>query len=1150
MPDAPLDPPAIAMTSDVQPGLLVLHGNRPELLRDALFEWIQRQPLAPLEEEVFLVQSNGVAEWLKMALARRQGVAAATRVELPARFLWRAFRQALGRDAVPSQSPLDKTALTWRLMAMLPGRLHLDVFEPLARFLGDGDVVRRLQLCERLADLFDQYQVYRGDWLDAWAAQRDVLPAPGRPASPVPPDQRWQPALWRELLAHLSDHERQAIRPELHRRFVQAMHRGTPPVQALPRRVVLFGMSHVPLQAIEALSALSSRCQVLLAVPNPCRFHWADILDGREWLALQQRRHPHRNGRDLASVPLTDMHLHAHPLLAAWGRQGGDFIRQLDAFDDASVARERFAMPRIDLFDDGDGHTLLQQVQARIRDLVPLAEHVGQPLPTDDTSIVFHVAHGPQREVEVLHDQLLALLADGASPPLQPRDIVVMVPDIDKFAPAIRAVFGQYGRGDARFIPFDIADVSERGTNPLVLAVDWLLRLPQERCRLNDVRDLLDVPAVAHRFGIVDADLPLLTTWIAGAGVRWGLHGEQREGLGLGACGEQNTWLFGLRRMLLGYASGMVAGNVPFDGIEPYAEVGGLDASLAGSLAALVDALAAWWRQGVAPASPAQWAVRLRAVLAALVKPTDEGERITLAALDDALRRWLESCDAAGFAEAVPLAAVREAWLGALDEPGLGRRFLGGGVTFCTLMPMRSIPFEVVCLLGMNDGDFPRANARSDFDLMALPGQTRPGDRSRRNDDRQLMLEAVLSARRTLYVSWTGRNARDNSELPPSVLVSQLRDYLAAGWGRDATVRRTTVHPLQPFSRRYFEGSATLFTHVREWRAAHGGDAPGTGRFTPVPFEPAAALTVEPLAAFLRNPVRVFFRQRLGVVFADGDAASEDTEAFDVTGLDEHQLVSELISGHDLAEGEPARVVAARVEALARAGRLPIGAPGERHQAALVAEVVPMLTQWQSMRARFPDAAPKQPLRHVTGDLVLDDWLDTLRTDGVHTVSIELVPNRLLAPKSVEVRPDRLLAAWVRLLAAGACGLGTGGVLVGRDATLWLEPLPQAEATVHLDELMGAWRAGMSEPLPLALQAGLALAGGSAKVADAYEGGGRTRGDVDEPCMGRAYPDFEHLAEDGRFESLAQQLYGPLLRWMQTSVQVVPHAAATEDADV
>jgi len=309
------------------------------------------------------------------------------------------------------------------------------------------------------------------------------------------------------------------------------------------------------------------------------------------------------------------------------------------------------------------------------------------------------------------------------------------------------------------------------------------------------------------------------------------------------------------------------------------------------------------------------------------------------------------------------------------------------------------------------------------------------------------MLEAVLSARRVLYVSWTGRNVRDNSELPPSVLVSQFRDYLAAGWRGDVLGPRTTEHPLQPFSRRYFEGGE-LFTHAREWRAAHDVQAGGPAAFVPVAFERSAALTLDTLVAFLRHPVREFFRRRLGVVFSDRDAAAEDEEVFAIGGLMEYQLVRELVA--DAGDAEPVGALARRVESLQRAGRLPIGALGVRRQDQLIRDVEPMLLRWREVMAQYPDAAPKVPLRLEHEAVLLDDWLDGLRTDGTHTVWSELLPHRVLHGKGGSrapvPRPDQLMRAWVRALAAGACGAPVGGVIVGRDAWVSVQPVEQAEA--------------------------------------------------------------------------------------------------------
>jgi exodeoxyribonuclease V gamma subunit len=1188
------------MTSSNRTGLLVLHGNRLEMLADAVAAWLAANPLAPLEQETILVQSNGMAEWIKMELARAHGVCAATTVELPARFIWRAYRAVLGRGAVPAGSPLDKLPLTWRLMRLLPSLAREPSFEPVDGFLSEGDAQRRLQLSQRLADLFDQYQVYRSDWLDDWRQGADVIRAGTRSgqggSNDVPAGQLWQPALWRALLDTLTVPERTTSRAVLHQRFIDALQKPAPTAARrfpdLPRRIVLFGTTHIPHQTLEAIAALAAHCQVLMAVPNPCRYHWADTIDGREMLHFERRRHVLRNDRDLAAVSLQDMHAHGHPLLAAWGRQSRDFVRQLDAFDDAQSAQRRFEVPRVDLFDESPGNTLLQQVQGAIRDLTPLAEHGHQGASDEDRSIVFHVAHGAQREVEILHDQLLRLLA---TPPgeqaLNPRDIVVMVPDIDTFAPAIRSVFGQYQRWEARHIPWGIADQKDRRQQPMLLALDWLMRAPQERFGVSRLRDLLDIPAVALRCAISPDEMPTLVQWIEDAGVRWGLNAAHRETLGLGTCGEQNTWAFGLRRMLLGYATGELNSADGFQGIEPYAEVAGLGSGLAGALAELVQTLTEWWREASALRRPNDWAERLRGLLGNLFEATDETERALLDALDDALKSWLQACEAAEFDDPLDLAVVREAWLGAIDEPGLSKRFKAGGVTFCTLLPLRAIPFEVVCLLGMNDGDFPRRGSHSDFDLMALPGLARPGDRSRRDDDRQLMLDAVLSARQVLYVSWAGRSARDNQEQPPSVLVSQLRDYLALGWGADVLVKRTTQHPLQPFSRKYLEPGADgagseLFTFAAEWRSAHASQADVTR--TPATEGGAqsggaegreetegARLMVQGLAAFLRNPVKEFFRHRLQVSFTEPAAADEDDESFSSHGLDRWALIDEVLAecrrqmaaqAPHQPQGQLQHLVQHQVARLKRAGRLPLAGPGRQVEVELVATAMPMLQTWQSLQAEHSQACDKLPLRliHPLDDgLVFDDWLAGLRSagDGGAPVWIELQASKVAdagkAKSGPRPREDKLLSAWVRCLATAACGHAVSGIVIGEAAVVRVSSPDRNSAMHTLLDLMLAWREGLrgDQPLPTAVKTGMAWLAESGAARIAFEGAYRSPvpGEGKEDSLARLFPDFDTLVDDPGFETATRRLYEPYRQWLAShtvvellTTEVTPAEASDE----
>ncbi len=1142
------------MPHRVTPGLLVLHGNQMEHLRAAVFGWLRSHPLAPLEAEVILVQSNGVAEWLKIALAEELGVCAATRVALPARFLWEAYRGLLGRERVPSRSPFDKGPLTWRLMRLLPLLLADPLFQPLRHFLGAGDPERRLQLAERLADLFDQYQVYRADWLSDWAAGRDVLRSARGEARALEPDQRWQAQLWRAVIDSLPEAAlRESGRASIHERFVEASANGIEPAGKLPRRVVLFGMSALPYQTLQAVAALARYTQVLLAVPNPCRYYWGDIIDGRELLRASRQRHPLRAGLDLSAVPLEELHAHSHPLLASWGRQGRDFVRMLDEFDSAQASDQL----RVDLFSDDQGDTLLSQVQAAVRDLLPLREHPPRALAAGDRSIEFHVAHGVQREVEVLHDQLLSWFAEPGST-LRPREVVVMVPDIDSFSAAIDAVFGQHRRSDARFIPFEIGDVKDRSVNPLLVALEWLLRLPQQRCRQSEVRDLLDVPALAARFGLEQDDLPTLGHWIEGAGVRWGLDQAHRDGLGLGSAGEQNAWIFGVRRMLLGYASG---GGANFRAIEPYAEVGGLDAALAGSLAQLIETLLEW-RAALAEArTPAAWGGLARALLGAFFAASEESDRLTLAELGEALQVWLDTCASAAFEEAVPLGVLREAWLGALDEPTLNHQFVSGGVTFCTLMPMRAVPFRVVCLLGMNDGDFPRRAPKADFDLLAQPGMARPGDRSRRDDDRYLMLEALLAARDKLYISWVGRNVRDNSEQPPSVLVSQLRDYLTAGWQLDLHAR-STEHALQPFSRRYFEAGG-LLTYAREWRAAHaeagqGGDgalsdalsdaqfdeaAPAlTAGLPPYEIDAAFRLKLLNLANFLRQPVRYFFRQRLGVMFGDSALVGEDEEPFSLNALERYLLEDTMLD--DSGTPEPLEQVHAclseRAGRLAREGVLPIGLIGQMWQQQLVEALVPVRCAWLTLRERYPLAAPKLAVQLQFGAVRLEDWVDQLRSDGQETVWLMQISSKVINQQG-QARGDKLIAMWLRQLAAAAAGMPVTGLLVARDAIVSMAPLERGEALAALEQLVAIWRDGMNRPLPTACKTALALAQDGEPRA-IYDGGFDVGGENEDLCLARLWPDFAALSAEEEWADCSLALYGPLADWLHQHITVAPIA--------
>ncbi|MBT0959682.1 exodeoxyribonuclease V subunit gamma [Denitromonas sp. IR12] len=1155
---------------------MLVHGNHAEALRDLMVGWMQRYPLAPLENEVILVQSNGIAQWLRLSLAADRhaggcGIAAALDFLLPSRFLWQAYRAVLGREAVPETSPFDKTRLVWRLMRLLPALMHAPAYAPLQRFLDDdADLRKRFQLAERLADLFDQYQVYRADWLAAWADGSDVLIDAGATRAPLPDDQRWQAALWRAILDDVggANTPNDSGRAAVHAAFMARARdwHGDARPAGLPRRVMVFGISSLPRQSLEVLAVLGRWTQVVMCVHNPCEHYWADIVAGKDLLRQSARRQARRAGMPEA-LPDDALHLYAHPLLAAWGKQGRDFIALLDEHDSAE-AREHYARhfdaigQRIDLFSPPDTGHLLGQLQDDIRALRPLAEsRATWPAldPARDTSLRFHVAHGPQREVEILHDQLLD--AFNADPSLRPRDVIVMVPDIDAYAPHVQAVFGLLDTDDARHIPFSLADQGRRHADPLLNAVAQLLALPQSRLAVSELLDLIEVPALRARFGIDAADLPLLHRWIHGANIRWGLHAGHRASLDLPAPAEAaapNTWLFGLRRLLLGYAAGPDAG--PWQGIEPHGDVGGLDAAVLGPLVQLLERIEQTWQALTTPADVPTWCARLRRLMADFFAAEDSDDALTLAQLDTALQRWQDACDEAALTDALPVSVVGDDWLARLDEAGLAQRFFGGAVTFATLMPMRAIPFRQVCLLGMNDGDYPRTRIPMDFDLMGR--DYRPGDRSRREDDRYLFLEALLSARERLTISWVGRSITDNTPRPPSVLVGQLRDHLATGWrlaGHDdpdaLLAALTTEHRLQPFSPDYFPpapNDAGHFTYAREWAADAPPRAPDTAL---APIARETPLSLRELADFLRNPARAFFQQRLGVRFETDDATSDDVEPFELDGLGHWALQAELIEAQARALAEGGDIDHARdtaLAAIARRGALAGGGFGEAMGAALVAPMPELFEAYADALARWPQAASEDEAIRFAATLdgqplELADWLGGLRhaVDGARG-RVRLSDSDLV--KDNKYRGDKLVPHWVAHLAATVSGGPITTEIVSKVGEVTLPPLDPDTAGRHLHTLLAAWQQGMRRPLPLAPRTAFAwlnalpdpgaAEGDGAELAlqkatsaarrafeDSYQGAGELNGDA---YLRRVWADFDAFAGDGEFAELAEMLLRPL----------------------
>ncbi|GAA3892924.1 exodeoxyribonuclease V subunit gamma [Halomonas cibimaris] len=1100
-------------------GLIVLQGNRMEDLRDLTLAWLGQTPLHPLARTVFLVQSNGIAQWLKTSIAEHQGapgygVCLGTEVALPARFQWQAYRSVIeaveGPGTVPATSPYDKARLCWRLLALLPEALDNPLFAPLARYLRRDDEQRKhYQLAERLADLFDQYQVYRADWLNAWEAGDDVITLPGNRTAPVPEEQRWQPALWRMIHASLDSTQRHSHRGAVHRRFKAAAERLDERPAELPPRIVVFGLSSLPQQTLEVLATLSGLSEVVLCLLNPCRFYWGEIIETREALRRHARQQRRRGMPAALHHAPEQLHLHAHPLLAAWGKQGRDYLQLLSEHDATDVAAMNAVLDRsVDLFLAPPTDSLLGQLQDDILNLRPLAETQATwpALDPADASIAFHLCHSPQRELEVLHDQLLDAFA--ADPTLEPRDIMVMVPDINDYAPGIDAVFGQFAPGEARHLPYHIADQQQRHREPLLVAVETLLSLPQLRFRASEILDLLDIAPLRERFGLAESDLPTLQRWIGEANVRWGLDAAQRSELGLPEHDELHTWRFGLERMLMGYAVGEADDDADdWAGIVPYDEVAGLDAALAGPLYRLMLTLGELRTQLAKPRCADDWSATLTAMLDATLTPTGSAEQALRERLQTALEDWRDDIAAADAGLALPLAVVRESWLSRIDAPQLSQSFVMGRISFATLMPMRAIPFRHIVLLGMSDGAYPRRADVMDFDLMAMRGHYRAGDRSRRDDDRYLFLEALLSARERLTISWCARSPQDNGEQPPSVLVGQLRDHLGKGWhlagqpphaertpGEAAKLARallatlTTAHPLQPFGAAYFRADSTLFTYADEWQELHhageADDAEATPDAALTAWQPEGPIALAALTGLLRDPISALFHQRLATRMHDDDALTEDDEPFAFAGLEKWHQRDALIQplGQRLArtpastDDDLTALFDRQVERQQNAGQYPPAPVGPIIRRQLLARVPAALSAYRDLLARYPEPLAVAPRIVHASDvapaegsppLTLDDTLTHLHAasnDPADVARIVLLTGEI--HRGDDLRWPHVLRHWPAHLAVQLRYPGAASHLVSPSGTLEIPGMPAADAKTRLNALMDGWLRGMRSVTP------------------------------------------------------------------------------------
>ncbi|MCY3837341.1 MAG: exodeoxyribonuclease V subunit gamma [Gammaproteobacteria bacterium] len=1061
-------------------------GNRLETLAEQLADEIRRSPLDPFEPERIVVPHPTLGRWLVLALAKELGIAANVSIELPAQFAWSIMHDVLG--TLSRDTPFAPDRLRWRIYEAVAG-LDGPGTAPVRNYLRDGDSRKRFELADRLARVYDRCLLYRPEWIREW--ERGETP-------------HWQAQLWRGLMESVTEPSHWVAAIDAFRNASDCLDK----VDNWPRRASFFGVAALSPSYLDLLRQAGEHIGIHLFLLSPCREYWSDIAPRR---VIQRRADP--------LDPAEEYRTEGNELLGAWGKLGRDMqALLLDAELSTGTPFEQY--------DEPDSGTALGGVQRDLLDLSLASEaKAADPVPADD-SIQIHVCHSAMREAEVLHDRLLGLF--DAHPDIQPADVLVLTPNIVDYAPAVEAVFAA-----ADVIPFNIARPRAAATRAVRAFLD-LLALPDSRYGAEAVMAPLESKAVRERFRIAERHLSTLREWVHEAGIRWGIDADHRADEGLPRFGG-HAWRQGIDRLLLGHA--MDGETAMFDDVAPYStDSAGFsgDYELRGRFVDYCEGAIELRELKDEARSAVDWAECLHALVERFFATNWEnaGETATVTRLIDDV---VTECEVD---TRVPFGVFRDV-LGR-TATGLSRPAarLADGVTVVSLGIGQAFPAKVVCALGMNDRLFPRRPSPSTFDLVDADDE-RTGDRNTRDEDRFAFLEALLAARRCFLVSYTGRNVRDDKPMPPSVVVDELRDYLQRRFDEGFD----TTHPLQPFSRRYFEADSGLWSYsasmldAARTLAGHADretDARARQRFT-VPFDSVGKererrVDLERLIAFFRNPTRAFLRDHLGIRLEVDEIALAEDEPFKLDGLGQWALKSEMYNidaGEEVAEGIK-RLVTAR-------GRLPTGAPGDVVYEDMQADI----REFRRALKRYGKALaadPKDIEVNVRGYRL---------TGAVENVALADRGNRyeLLRWRIGRIRPQDRFGAWLELLAwvvaqekleaeAHLVCLAPGGV----ETTMLVAP-DAKDAREHLGLWLGAWWRGTEQLLPFAPAASMKYAERFVKSQDrevAWNAaceewdGERAYDGLLNAYVSLAY-DGEDPFDESKFADLAEALLLPLL---------------------
>jgi len=1085
---------------------------RTDVLADGLGGLLAVPRADPFAEELVLVSARGMERWLSQRLSHVLGVCAGVTFRHP-----RSLIDELTETADDDLWSPD--SMVWPLLEVIDSCLDAPWCAPLAAHLGhfeNGEEKdlrrgRRYAVARRLAGLFSSYARQRPQLLVNWIEGR---------TEDLDHDLQWQPELFRALVAHVD-----ADPP--HIRHARTIARLQEAATDLPTRLSLFGHSRLSHNEIGLLHALSAHHDLHLWMPHPSDDLWAACKNVHGAI-------PRREDRSHRKV--------GHPLLATLGRDLRELQRSLPFPTDT----DECLSPPAGSTEHPD--TLLGWLQS---DIAANAVHrERRSHNAADRSVQVHSCHGTARQIDVLREVLLGLLADD--PTLEPRDILVMCPDIEAYAPLIVAGFGlggvMQGAHPAHRLRVKLADRALTETNPLLTVARQLLVLAGGRATASEVLNLAAAAPIRFRFGFTDDDLDTIGDWVREANIRWGFDRDYRHPYGVDFV--QNTWQFGIDRVLAGVAMSDDS-RAWLDTTLPLDDVSSNRVELAGRLAEYVELLATTVASLSGAAPLRDWLFALSGGINALTEVPDD-DLWQRSQVDRELNDVLAQAGTHADIE-LRLSDVKAL----LDRHLAGRptraNFRTGSLTVATLVPMRSVPHRVVCLVGLDDGVFPRFGAIDGDDVLARDPMT--GERDIRSEDRQLLLDAISAATEKLVITYSGADEYSGQRKPPAVPVVELLDALDITTATKVRDRVLIEHPLQPFDidnvtpgrlgmppGEPFTFDPTALTAARI-AVGHRDVRPHlVGERLPLP--PAQDVALDDLVGFFSDPVKGYFRALDYTLPWEVDTI-EDTIPVQIDALQEWKIGDRLLG--DMLQGV---TPAAALQAEWRRGSLPPGRLGWRTAQEVAARSAALADAAQRHRTQEPTVIDVDV--QINPDPARGGSGGGRRVTG--TVP-GLYDECMTAVTYSKLDGRQLLRTWIRLVALAARHRGRDwtAVCIGRakrgDRPKERVLGPPESALDVLRDLVAMYDAGRREPIPLPLRTSYAWAdarynrGLPEREAKYKWNSGRFPGENEQPAhelvwgkrsdisvlMTPVQPGEEHEHEQTRLGAYASRLWLPLL---------------------